>query len=151
LIGPAVDEAAERYETADGPFLWMAPSALEISRLYAQTFLDRVEPVIMLPYPVPLNNGNIVQTNTFTYFQLSREADARAETRRCLLQAFGEDPLTPKVRAKKQNTALFLDYIEETMRDEGRMRDERIFRLPEWDDLSPSQRIKLLIRGIKWG
>lgn len=54
LIGPAIDEAAERCEQADGPFFWLAPSALEVTQSYADTFPDRIEPTIMVPYSVPL-------------------------------------------------------------------------------------------------
>jgi hypothetical protein len=155
LIGPAIDEAAERFEKADGPFLWMAPSALDINQRYADTYMDRIEPIIMLPYIVPLNDGSKINTSTFSYFSLGYEIDEkqgerRAETRRRLLEAFGHDPLTPSVSSKKQNTLLFLDHLED-IANAGSWREEKItVRLPQWEDLSTSQRLQLLRRGIRW-
>jgi hypothetical protein len=155
LIGPAVDEAAERFEKADGPFLWMAPSALDISQRYADTYMDRIEPMIMLPYTVPLNDGSESKTSAFSYFTLGhdiheREVERRTETRRRLLEAFGRDPLAPGVRSKKQNTLLFLDHLED-IANAGNWREENLtVRLPEWEDLSPSQKLQLLGRGIRW-
>lgn len=155
LIGPAVDEAAERFEKADGPFLWMAPSALDINQRYADTYMDRIEPMIMLPYTVPLNDGSKIKSSTFSYFSLGYETDEkegerRAETRRRLLEAFGRDPLTPSVSSKKQNTLLFLDHLEAIANAGSWREEETIIRLPEWDDLSVSQKLQLLGRGIRW-
>lgn len=153
LIGPAVDEAAERFEKADGPFLWMAPSALEINQHYADTYMDRIEPMIMLPYIVPLNDGSKVKTSTFSYFSLGhgtdkKEGERRAETRRRLLEAFGRDPLGPSVRSKKQNTLSFLDQLED-IANAGSWREEKITvrQPPEWEDLSLSQKLRLLGHG----
>ena len=149
LIGPAVDEAAERYETADGPFLWLAPSAIDIRNRYAETYMDRIEPTIMLPHTVPLKNGDSVETLTYTYFQLTRETDARAETKRRLMQAFGEGPLTPNVKTKKKNIAAFLNHVERIAKDKSWMREDITYRRPEWKDLSVSQKLQLASLGIR--
>jgi hypothetical protein len=155
LIGPAVDEAAERFEKADGPFLWMAPSALDISQRYADTYMDRIEPVIMLPYTVPLNDGSEIKTSTFSYFTLGhdiyeREVERRTETRRHLLEAFGHDPLVPSVRTKKQNTLLLLDHLEGIAKAGSWRKEKLTWRKPDWKDLSLSQKLQLLGHGIRW-
>jgi hypothetical protein len=150
LIGPVVDEAAERFELADGPFLWLAPSALEVSRRYANTFLSRLEPTLMLPYRVPLNDGRNIKTHAFNYFGVFRKADVRAETRRRLLEAFGGEPLAPSVRIKKPNIARFLDYVERVATDGRWKKKHLVLCRPNWEDLSPSQRMKLLFNGIDW-
>jgi hypothetical protein len=154
LIGPAVDEAAERFEKADGPFLWMAPSALDINQRYAETYHDRLEPVIMLPYTVPLNDGSDIKTYTFTYFGLDWMEDInkgkrRAETRRRLLEAFGQAPLSPNVRKKKQNMLRFLDYVDDIASAGGWREEKLTWRKPDWDDLSPSQKKRLISHGIR--
>jgi hypothetical protein len=154
LIGPAVDEAAERFEKADGPFLWMAPSALDISQRYAETYHDRLEPMIMLPYTVPLNDGSDIKTYSFTYFGLDWMEDInkgkrRAEMRRRLLEAFGQDPLSPNVRKKKQNTLRFLDYVDDIASAGGWREEKLTWRKPDWDDLSPSQKKSLINHGIR--
>jgi hypothetical protein len=145
LIGPAVDEAAECFERAQGPFFWLAPSALEISKRYAETFPDRLEPTVMLPYAVPLNNGSSTTTHAFTYFGLTTEANARAETRRRVLEAFGDDPLAADVGIKRRNAASFLDYVEAVASAGDWKKGRFILRRPDWEDLSPSQRMKLLL------
>ena len=57
MIGPAVDEAAERFELSDGPLFWMAPSALAVNERYSATFFEKIEPTSMVRYAVPMNNG----------------------------------------------------------------------------------------------
>jgi len=150
LIGPAVDEAAERFEVAAGPFLWLAPSALAVHERYEDTFNDRLEPAIMLPYKVPLKNGKKAKTQAFTYFGIINSRDWREALKQRLLTSFGTEPLRPDIKAKKQNAAKFLAHIERIARSGKYMKNRNPTRLPNWEDLSPNQKISLLIKGIHW-
>jgi hypothetical protein len=148
LIGPAVDEAAEWHEKADGPFIWLTRSSLEIKSQYEDTFGDRLEPGIMLPYSVPLNDGTKIDTLTFTYFNPGREAESRAETSRHILRAFGQAPLAREVKRKKRNTHLFLKSLERIVRSGTLAANNRTSRLPNWNDLSFDQKMSLLKHGV---
>jgi len=131
LIGPAVDEAAERFELSDGPFLWMAPSALDISDRFRETYLDRIEPIVMSTYAVPMNDGTSFDTKAFTYYALTQEATRWTETRQKLLDAFGKHPLTPNVNRKKQNLVTFLDHIESIASAGAWVKEELELQLPD--------------------
>jgi len=153
LIGPAVDEAASRFEKADGPFLWLAPSALDINQHFAETFPhdNRLEPFIILPYSVPLNDGSSIKTLTYNYHGIIGEADKRAELHRRILEAFGGNPMNRKVRAKRRNVKKFLSYVDRFARSGKWMKQfQHPFRLPEWNDLSPNQKMTLMIHEICW-
>ena len=149
LIGPAVDEAAERFEKAHGPFLWLAPSALEITQEYAETYMDRIEPNILVSYSVPLNDGSHVKTQAFNYFLIHNEPERRDETRHNLLAAFGSN-LSSDAEIKKQNITSFLDHIEHMAVTGSWMNEDFILRLPEWTDLSTSQRLQIVAHGFHW-
>jgi hypothetical protein len=89
LIGPAIDEAAELYERSDGPFFWMAPSALRINDSYADTFVERIEGSLMIRYPVPMKNGVAEQTLAHDHFINGPTEDRAALTRVRMISAFG--------------------------------------------------------------
>jgi hypothetical protein len=148
LIGPAVDEAAERFEKAHGPFLWLAPSALEITQEYAETYMDRIEPNILVSYSVPLNDGSHVKTQAFN-FLIHNEPERRDETRHNLLAAFGSN-LSSDAKIKKQNITSFLNHIEHMAVTGSWMNEDFILRLPEWTDLSTSQRLQIVAHGFHW-
>lgn len=149
LIGPAVDEAAERFEKADGPFFWMSPSALDISARYADTFQDRIEPVLLTDYTIPLNNGEETRTCVFNYFGLVHDDGWRRATRVQLLSAFGDEISSVNVQRKRQNAINFLDHIER-MAQIGEWRHKlKPYRSPNWEDLSYGQKINSLVNDMK--
>ena len=139
LIGPAVDETASLFEKADGPFFWMSPSALALNDEFAETFSDRIEPGLMIRYPVPLKQGR-QETLVHAYFGI--RSRHWPQTRLKIQSAFGEN-LDRSVRRKLTNTVAFLNHVEEVARAEagtGRV----AFRMPYWDDLTYSQRFQIL-------
>lgn len=129
LIGPAVDEAAERFELADGPFLWLAPSALTIAKRYADTYIERLVPALMLPHSVPLNDGRLAKTQAFAYFGITRSRDERKALTQRLLASFGAEPLRSDVKIKKRNAAKFLAHIERFVTSGRATRDRPVPRL----------------------
>jgi hypothetical protein len=145
LIGPAVDEAAERFEKADGPFLWLAPSALDVCRRYEATFLERIEQTLMVPYRLPLNNGASAKTRVFTHFYVAQDKEARMKIRQRILEAFGNQALAPSVGRKRENVVKFFEHMERIIVS-GRWKKNRpAFRWPDWEDLSPAQRLRLVM------
>lgn len=146
LIGPAVDEAAESFEKADGPFLWLTTSALDISHQYADTFHDRLEPIIMIPYRVPMNDGKRFNTHAFTYFSIGDDEERRTWTRSSILQAFRTSS-KPSVVNKKRNTAAFLNKVD-AYANSGKWKYYRPTRMPQWQDLTFSQRVSLINHNI---
>ena len=149
LIGPAVDEAAERFEAADGPFLWLAPSALAITRKYSVTYSDRLVPWILVPYTLPLNDGTFRRTHVFNYFGVNSRELERERVAQLVLNGFGRSRITVSVKRKKDNAAKFLAHVARIDR-RGKWRIQEATTLPEWNELSPSQQLRLLLRGICW-
>lgn len=145
LIGPAVDEAAERFEKADGPFLWLAPSALDVCRRYEATYLERIEQTLMVPYRLPLNNGAWAKTRVFTHFCVTQDKEARMKTRQRILEAFGNNVLAPSVEQKRENVVKFFEHVERIAESGGWKKNRPAFRWPDWEDLSPAQRLRLAV------
>jgi len=139
MIGPAVDDAAGLFEEADGPFFWMSPTALTLNDEFAETFHDRIEPGLMVRYPVPLKRGKI-ETLVHTYFGV--RSKHWPQTRLRIKNAFGEN-LDRRVRKKLANADAFLDHIEEVAQV-GTRDGQAGFRMPYWDDLTFSQRLQIL-------
>jgi hypothetical protein len=141
LIGPAIDEAAELYERSDGPFLWMAPSALRTNDTYADTFMERIEPNLMIRYPVPMKSGATEQTLAHHHFLRARDDDRPALIRARTISAFGDTEKRPDVARKRANALAFLDHIQQMppFRDAA-------FRMPYLEDLTLHQRISIAKR-----
>jgi len=100
VIGPAVDEAAESMELADGAFIWFTPSALA-----------RVEDgvsggLFAHKYAVPFKGGATFETFVLVPW-LPGSADRGAEAARALLETFDSRSLS--VAIKRQNTKRFFD------------------------------------------
>lgn len=100
FIGPAVDEAAEHFDLSDGPFFWMAPSALALNEKYAVTFHDRIEPAIMIRYSVPMKDGMSRPTLVHCHAGLTRPAARWLQTRQRVFSAFGSTDLRADVEQK---------------------------------------------------
>ncbi|HEY6909514.1 MAG TPA: hypothetical protein VI356_09105 [Myxococcales bacterium] len=65
IIGPAVDEAAELMNVAEGAFIWCAPSALAIP---APNHKPDVWSTYAVRYSVPLKGGTSFETITVAPF-----------------------------------------------------------------------------------
>jgi hypothetical protein len=146
LIGPAIDETASLYEEADGPFLWMSPSALAVNDEYADTFSERIEPTLMIRYAVPLKRGKRIETLVHSYFGVRRHAEYRYKIRAQIDKAFGPKPLPQQLHAKYSNTKAFLGRVE-TLAGADSERVRLKVRTPYWDDLTFSQRLQILKVG----
>jgi hypothetical protein len=144
LIGPAIDEAAELYEQSDGPFFWLAPSALRIHDRYADTFNDRMDPNMITRYPVPMKNGTAVDTLTHTHFGLTRPPEGWALTRARIITAFGDTQGHPSVARKRDNVLALLDHIQQMAASPDRNRGFTL-RLPYLEDLTHDQRMNILV------
>ncbi len=144
VIGPAVDEAAELFELSEGPFFWMAPSAMKINDTYCETFLDRIEPTLMIRYPVPLKDGTAPATLVFNHFGLTRPAASWSTTRQRILEAFGHKHVRSDIERKRQNVAAFLDHVARLRRSGEWRKLPFVYRQPDFKDLSPYQRLMLM-------
>jgi hypothetical protein len=111
VIGPAVDEAAELFELSEGAFFWMAPSAMKINDTYCESFVDRIDPALMIRYPVPLKDGTAPATLVFNHFGLTRPVAGWSTTCQKILQAFGDENVGSDIKRKRQNIATFLDHV----------------------------------------
>jgi hypothetical protein len=151
MIGPAVDEAAGFFEQSDGPFFWMAPSALHIVDEYAETFFDRIEPIYMIRYPVPMKNGTTMPTLVHHYFGLglTLNHDKWVLTRQKLIQAFGTE-LRQDIVRKRHNAVAFLDHVSQIAATAGPFTSMSFTREPYLEDLTHNQIISILhIGGIE--
>ena len=140
MIGPAIDEAAGLFEQSDGPFIWMAPSALHIVDEYAETFFHRIEPIYMIRYPVPMKNGTTIRTLVHHYFGLglTLNHDKWVLTRQKLIQAFGTE-LRRDIARKRHNAAAFLDYVSDIAANAGPITSMSFTRKPYLEDLTHNQ------------
>lgn len=148
MIGPAVDEAAGFFEQSDGPFFWMAPSALHIVDEYAETFFDRIEPIYMIRYPVPMKNGTTMPTLVHHYFGLRRNLnhDKWVLKRRRLIQAFGTE-LRPDIVRKRHNAVAFLDHVSQIAATASPFTSMSFPRNPYLEDLTHNQIISIVLKA----
>jgi hypothetical protein len=112
IVGPAVDECAELYETAEGAFVWLSPSARHV--------VDNPTPhtgeMLTSLYPVPLKSGvfETYAVNPFGKLPAQPSDDANALIRN-FEAAFGE-PRDVAVEIKRRNTRAFLAHAEKCLR-----------------------------------
>ena len=103
ILGPAVDEAAELMDRAQGAFVWLAPSARRFSFPEGQA-----EPWLGLHrYAVPLKGGDDYVTHVVTPFEIVSSAEERQAVKRALLETFNGPSFD--VELKRQNTEAFLE------------------------------------------
>jgi hypothetical protein len=141
LIGPAIDEASEFFERADGPFIWLAPSAMEVSNRHSETFLERLTPFLMLPYRVPLKSGKRIETLAFSHFCVTSRT-----------WSADRDAVLHELRRGGQETARKLAHTRRFFRHLDRVRTTEEWkafltlpREPNLDDLTPRQRLATLM------
>jgi hypothetical protein len=105
VIGPAVDEAAEWADKADGAFVWLRPGAVSSYEIVARGFPDRH---VIYPYDVPMKNSGCSRTAIINPMGDERRATSKRDLEG-LLQYF--DETKPGVKTKLENTRQFFDYV----------------------------------------
>jgi class 3 adenylate cyclase len=112
VLGPAIDEAAENMEIADGAFIWLAPSALTVFRAGFGLESNRD---FIANYRVPINRkGGGEWRETAVVNPLGRlgTLEAKRGAAEQFLRWFDRPAgVPPDVVVKKQNTAQFLEAI----------------------------------------
>jgi hypothetical protein len=79
LLGPAVDEAAELMDIADGPFVWLSPAANRLKHVI-QEMPNDPWPEMVIQYKVPLKGGRRLPTRVLNpFFFCSPEERIAAE------------------------------------------------------------------------
>jgi hypothetical protein len=107
LLGPAVDEAAEHHETADGAIIWLAPSARRVFKAFP------LKDPVLTPWIVPLRSGAARRTHAVSPFEPLAASEQWAAIGERMLETFAQpaDGATARsVRRKRQNTAAFLKH-----------------------------------------
>jgi hypothetical protein len=100
VLGPAIDDAAENMEQAEGAFIWLTDSALPLARYFD---IETVAPA----YSVPLKNGRTVQTFAIVPW-VDQDIESQARTAQGLLNRFNRPD--PSVQLKRENTAHFYNH-----------------------------------------
>jgi hypothetical protein len=102
VVGPAVDEAAEAMNAAQGALVWLTPSALGVFR--------PSEPAVhpLVGYEVPLKGGDRLPSYCVNPFEPTESAETIMRLRDAAAGSFtGTGSLD--VAVKKNNTLHFLD------------------------------------------
>jgi hypothetical protein len=129
FIGPAVDEAAELMDMANGAFTWLAPSAMELDYSgWRNGFWGDV----LVDYRVPLKDGRSILTKVVNPFALtSHGAEDFKQIRQNHSKAMKSGSVD--VEVKRQNTEALFDHFErlsrkhmENMERENELRMSRI-------------------------
>ena len=107
LLGPAVDDAAEAYESADGAFVWLMPAA---DRLEPRTYSPDVWSTMAFKYDVPLKGGHTIRTTALSPYVDNIDPSERAKIRIGYETALSS--LRVDVTIKRQNTLRFLDHVD---------------------------------------
>lgn len=108
IVGPAVDEAAEAMNLAQGAFVWLTPSALRIG---GDSFKSASVRKIFVPYHVPLKGGDLFETMVAPPFRQQATSAERAEIAEKIERTFGNSTKM-EIAIKKQNTVTLLREIE---------------------------------------
>ena len=105
VIGPAVDEAAEWADKADGAIVWLRPCAVTLYKMFGPS---RSKRHVFYPYKVPIKNSTPIRTAV-----INPRGDERRNTSKRdladLLEYF--DVGKPGVATKLKNTKEFFEYV----------------------------------------
>lgn len=132
IVGAAINEAAALEGSADGAFVWFAPSAVE--RALAATNPLNLSTSLTVPYRVPTKDGRSIETrvvNPLARLPLENfDTDAIDETAARCLGSFRDNghPISVDVEIKRQNTASFLSFAKEQAQLGYVASRERLFR-----------------------
>jgi hypothetical protein len=108
LLGPAVDEAAELMNLADGPFVWLAPTAGRLEHLFRESRADEWQR-LTLKYRIPLKGGQRLPTRALNPFALCSEVEQK-KARQNLLRRMNSTRID--VSVKRGNAVRFFDTAE---------------------------------------
>lgn len=108
LLGPAVDEAASLIDLADGPFVWLAPSANQLPHAIRHLKDDPWQKM-KLKYDVPLKGGQKLPTRVLNPLAFCRGEEDRKRTERSMLAAMASNRID--VVVKRGNALTLFDRI----------------------------------------
>jgi hypothetical protein len=113
FFGPAIAEAADLYELAEGAFVWLTPGAAALRTPVANPVYRST-----VNYLVPLKGGRSIETRVVNPFMDYLPSDEIGKTiRRGIETAMSGDRLD--IAIKRQNTARYLDHVANTEKDLG--------------------------------
>jgi len=103
IVGPAVDEAAENMDRAQGAFVWLTPSASDV--LSRGRVPAGLQGTALVPYSVPMKGGDTFATSVVSPLHLAGSREKAIDLTGRILGTFsgGLD-----VAIKRQNTERFL-------------------------------------------
>jgi hypothetical protein len=101
LLGPAVDEAAELMDLADGPFVWLSPTANRLRHVIHEVQDDPWDN-IAVRFRVPLKGGRSLRTHVLNPFVFCSKEERRSVERRIMarLESTKIDVLVKKDNAR---------------------------------------------------
>ena len=107
LIGPAVDEASELMDLADGAFVWLSPSA---AALTPRPYFPNVWSTMAVEYALPLKQRGALTTTLLSPYVDTGDRAERAKIRQGYEAAMASTRVD--VAIKRQNTLRFLDHVD---------------------------------------
>jgi hypothetical protein len=107
LLGPAVDEAAELMNLADGPFVWLAPTAGRLPNDFHNE-TDHDWNRLTLDYRLPLKSGQRLPARVLNPFALCNATEQKKAQRNLLRQM---DSTRIDVVVKRGNAVLLFKEI----------------------------------------
>jgi hypothetical protein len=115
ILGPAVDDAAEHVNLAEGAFVWMTPSA----RAHEEAQVDSLVNILSANWPVPLKGGSTYRTRVVLPFTTEGEVEAIEQGVQMILATFTTGKIA--IEIKRQNTEDFLvSAVERIQRSTNR-------------------------------
>lgn len=114
LLGPAVDEAAELMDMADGPFVWLAPTARRLRHVITDMSGPKWSEVAF-EYDVPLKGGRVLPTRVMNPFLYSSPAE-RKKMEANILGAMNSAQID--VAVKRGNAQAFFRFIRKKEKTE---------------------------------
>jgi hypothetical protein len=121
LLGPAVDEAAELMDLADGPFVWLAPSANRLKEVITDSNGPKWSEMVF-EYRVPLKDGREIPTRVLNPFFSCSPSEKKA-VRGNILHAM--DAPVVDVAVKRGNALRFFNYVTSKEKTESFLKAAR--------------------------
>jgi hypothetical protein len=121
LLGPAVDEAAELMDLAEGPFVWLAPSANRMKEVITGSNGPKWSDMVF-QYRVPLKGGRVFPTRVVKpFFSCSSAERKTAEAN--ILHAMDAPQID--VAVKRGNAQAFFAAVRSREKTESLLRAAR--------------------------
>jgi hypothetical protein len=109
LLGPAVDEAADLMDVADGPFVWLSPTARRLKHFMLEQGEDDWER-LTLKHPIPLKGGQRLPTRALNPFAHCSTGEQKT-AKRNLLRRMDSNHID--VCVKRGNAEKFFEAIRD--------------------------------------